>query len=450
MLRHGVESCSAWVARIRDSLTRGLARVTARVQARKGVSLEPQAAPALLHAQPLSGSPLESGVRSAFLRHITHHVRTPVTTILGYADRLDETGLSSADRAQAVQSIRKSAEHLLELVDDLIVMAMLETGQMTARPRDVQLRPALSACFERARYLGASSGLSMRVSVDESVPEWVRVDIDIVSRIVTNLLERSVLHTRAGAVTLSAGFEQTPPKLVIEVRDTGSGPSVRGPSQAAWGTDLGGRGLINDEPAGKQINDLLATLVHGTLTVTRSEDAGAPQTLARLCVPVEPVSLKTPRSEPMPVHLAPIGLTGRVLVAEDSVEIQRLVAFMLKGMGVTCEIVGDGRSAVDRALAATLTGAPFDAVLLDMQMPVLDGYGATTKLRAAGFHGPIIALTAYAGPEDREKCLCAGCDEYLTKPVDRFELSRCLSRYLISRPSQAQARADAPGSRAAA
>jgi len=141
-------------------------------------------------------------------------------------------------------------------------------------------------------------------------------------------------------------------------------------------------------------------------------------------------AVRAKAEHPSNVETAKTRLSGRVLLAEDGPDNQRLIAFLLRQRGATVEVAENGRIAVEKTLQARDAGRPFGCVLMDMQMPVLDGYGATRQLRQSGYRLPIIALTAHAMHGDRERCLEAGCDDYLAKPLDRAELFRQMARYL--------------------
>ena len=151
----------------------------------------------------------------------------------------------------------------------------------------------------------------------------------------------------------------------------------------------------------------------------------------------EPTQPRTTRLPESPQPSA--ALAGRILLAEDGPDNQRLISFMLRKAGAEVVVADDGQQALATALAARAGGQPFDVILMDMQMPVMDGYEATRQLRSAGYTGAIIALTAHALSGDREKCLAAGCDDYATKPIQRASLFATVARYLREEPTSVEA-----------
>jgi CheY-like chemotaxis protein len=276
-------------------------------------------------------------------------------------------------------------------------------------------------------------------------------------QILINLVGNAIKFTERGAVRLVVRATSGPqPLLSIDVIDTGIGltpehlerlfqPFTQADSSMA--RRFGGTGL------GLTISQRLAGLLGGRITVTSTFGEGS---VFRVEIPVGPLADEpwiwgapsraasfTPAENNQPVQtnhkqvaVAASGdkpLAGRrVLLAEDGPDNQWLISHVLGQAGATVEVVGDGQQALDVAQTAWRSGLPFDAVLMDMQMPVLDGYEATRRLRAAGYDLPIIALTAHAMAEDRRKCLDAGCDDYAAKPIQLPQLlailAACCSR----------------------
>jgi signal transduction histidine kinase/CheY-like chemotaxis protein len=383
--------------------------------------------------------------KTLFLQNMNHQVRTPLAALLGYADLLLDPGLGPEQRTLHVQSIRRAAARLETLVCDVLDMVAIQAGSVPVRPETALARRAVEIVASRFSAQAAAKGLTLRVEQITPLPDRLRVDHEHLAQALSRLVDNAVANTKEGGVLLTVGFVPDAPGrgwLNIEVTDTGPGiPPERADEVfvAFHHTDAAGPRPAPGAGLGLSIARGLARCMGGDVSLVHSCTDENHGSVFLLRVPVEPAEgavwlppgefePAAPRS-PATAH-APLTLRGRVLVAEDGPDNQRLIAHHLKALGLGCEIVEDGRQAVDRALSAAFRREPFDVILMDMQMPVLDGYAATSLLRQSGYAGPVLALTAHAGIADRERSLCAGCDDHLTKPVDRFALSRALAQYL--------------------
>ena len=405
--------------------------------------------------------------KSAFLANMSHEIRTPMTAILGFADMLAEPGLSEDEKRGVVSSIRRNSEHLLKIINDILDISKIEAGGMTVEV--LPCNPAMLvedlAAFMRPR--AAALGLDLHVEVRDDVPETIRTDPTRLRQILTNLIGNAIKFTQHGGVHVAveavpAGEPPAPRhdpepadappaarRVRFRVSDTGIGMAAdqvsrlfRPFTQGDVSTTrrFGGTGL------GLTISRRLARMLGGDITVRSTAGAGSTFTVeigveaaarAGVGAPDAPSTAAAPRAATPAAGVA--GAAGaaataatqpakqtaartspiRILLAEDGEDNQRLISFHLKRGGMVPTLAENGRVACELVEAATRSNQPFDAVLMDMQMPEVDGYEATRRLRQMGYAGPIVALTAHAMAGDRERCLAAGCDEYLTKPIDR-------------------------------
>jgi CheY-like chemotaxis protein len=270
------------------------------------------------------------------------------------------------------------------------------------------------------------------------VPEHVKTDPTRLRQILINLVGNALKFTVVGSVTVRVAYDSGPKWLRVTVVDTGTGMSpeevdvisrFEAFSQADSSTTrkFGGTGL------GLRISNQLAQMLEGRLSLSSRQGEG---TTFSLTLPAEPVQQPTavdpgPPPTPPPAVAAGALLGGaRVLVAEDALVNQKLLVHLLTKAGANVAAVANGQLAVDAVVAAAASGAPFAVVLMDMQMPELDGYAATRLLREQGHRLPIIALTAHAMAGDRQKCVDAGCSDYLTKPLDTKALLATCARWL--------------------
>ncbi|CAG1009745.1 two-component system, sensor histidine kinase [Phycisphaerales bacterium] len=381
--------------------------------------------------------------KSEFLANMSHEIRTPMTAIIGYADLLQDPALSAGERGEHVLTIRRNGEHLVNVINDILDISKIEAGRMTlaAAPCRVCQIVAEVAALMRVRALGKN--VTLEVEYVFPVPEVIRTDELRVRQILMNLVGNAVKFTEAGEVRVvvrSEGVEAPMPFVSIEVTDSGIGMTEEEVGRlfqpftqldSSQTRRFGGTGL------GLAISKRLAQALEGDISVVSDPGKGSTFSLRLPTGDLSGVRMirgareaiacaETENTEPLPA------LTGKVLLAEDGPDNQRLIAFHLRKAGACVEVVENGRDAVERARAAAKAGDPFGVVLMDMQMPIMDGYTATRELRRGGYAYPIIALTAHAMTGDREKCLKAGCDDYHSKPIAPGELIRLTHRLMAA------------------
>ena len=378
--------------------------------------------------------------KTEFLANMSHEIRTPMTAILGYVDLLADHGDSAPgapSREEAVETIRRNARHLLAIINDILDLSKIEAGQMKVdrqRVRTVDLvQDVMRLMDDRARQ----KGIALKLAFEGEVPDVVTTDPTRVRQVLINLLGNAVKFTEQGAVTLTVRRDPGERRTVeFEVADTGIGmspeqlaslyhPFVQADSSTT--RRFGGTGL------GLAISRRCVDMLGGAISVRSAPGAGTTFTVrldAGDLTGVQPASLRQAQvAEPGTGAPAGAGslrlpaavrqpLTGvRVLLAEDGIDNQRLIRFHLERAGARIDIVDNGAKALERIAEGSRLDR-YDVILMDMQMPVMDGYEAVRRLVAAGERTPVIALTAHGMVGDREKCLDAGCTEYLCKPVD--------------------------------
>ena len=377
--------------------------------------------------------------KSEFLANMSHEIRTPMCAILGFTEILLEEGnLEQAppSRRAALETIRRNGEHLLTIINDILDFSKIEAGKLEVQRTRCAPLPFVADVVSWMRVRAEAKGLALEVEYVEPLPAWMYTDPTRLRQVLLNLLDNAFKFTAAGTIRLVVRLADggpAGPQLEFTVSDSGAGIS---PEQAArlfqpfsqgdgsTTRRFGGSGL------GLSISKRLARLLGGDVRLVHSE-RGRGSTF-RATVATGPLGGATMTDLVLPAAgpAGPARLHGRVLLAEDSADNQRLLSFHLRRAGAEVTVVDNGRAAVDTALAARAEGRPFGVVLMDMLMPVLDGYEATRALRQRGYDGPIIALSAHALAGVREQCLEAGCDDYATKPVDRARLLELVAAHL--------------------
>ena len=379
-----------------------------------------------------------SRAKSEFLANMSHEIRTPMTAILGFADLLLDPAAPVADRADWAETIHRNGRHLLQLLSDILDISRIEAGRLELERIPVDPWSVVKDAIAVATTQAAPKGLTLEARTCGTLPSSVRTDPTRLRQILLNLLSNAIKFTSCGGVTVELEHEPAAGRMVFRVIDTGIGMDAEAVarvgrfspfSQADQSTTrrFGGTGL------GLSISHGLAEMLGGTLSIASRPGAGSVLTVAIADGLAQDAAASAAPTAGRPPMTTPPAATGgraalesrRILVAEDGPDNQRLIRFHLERAGAVVTMVGDGAAAV----AAVRDAAPADrpvVILLDMQMPELDGYEAAATIRAAGCQTPIIALTANAMTGDRERCLAAGCDEHLTKPFSGAELvARC-------------------------
>jgi two-component system, sensor histidine kinase len=399
--------------------------------------------------------------KSNFLANMSHEIRTPMTAILGYSDLLLQSEVGRAEREEFLHTIQRNGNHLLSIINDILDISKIEAGKMTVERLKCSPCALVSEVASLMRARAVAKSLSLTVEYCGPVPETIRTDPTRLRQILINLMGNAIKFTEHGGVRFVVRMMDPPgstnPHIGFEVIDTGVGmaPQQRvaifkpfsqaddSMTRRFGGTGLGlsiskrlaqmlGGDILADSTPGKG-SSFLAIVETGPLAGVRMLDAAGEALSSETeqhpaHEAVEPSLGNT--AEATQTKTSDIRLVGRVLLAEDGVDNQRLIAFLLRKRGASVTVAENGQIAVESVVQARDADQPFDCILMDMQMPVLDGYAATRQLRDAGCRAPIIALTAHAMQGDRERCLEAGCDDYLAKPVDRRELVEMVAHYL--------------------
>ena len=372
--------------------------------------------------------------KSRFVAAISHELRTPLTAILGYTELLSDPGYPETARADALAAILRNGRHQLQVVNDLLDVAKLAAGQLTVVVGPVDPIALVDEVAAWMRVRAADQGLELQVEYGGDLPRTIPSEALRLRQILVNLIGNAIKFTERGRIRVLVRQAAAAPRVEFVVADDGIGMT---PAQverlfadfSQVDEDLARRGAGTG--LGLALSQRLAVLLGGGIEVHSEPGRGsqfvlslpAPEPATR---PLAPAAL--PPTKPAVGMATPAAgddrLRGRrILLAEDGRDNQRLVTWLLERAGAEVVVVGDGRQAVAAALAS-----PFDLVLMDMQMPELDGYGATMELRAQASAVPIVALTANAMTDDRRRCLEAGCDDYLSKPIDRAVLIATCAR----------------------
>ena len=420
--------------------------------------------------------------KSQFLANMSHEIRTPMTSILGYSEILLRDYLTPTDtwtaekpsREECRQLLRDSrntariiqenAEFLLSILNDILDFSKIEAEKLGLEQQEVPTRHFLRELASLYEVQARNKGLNFAVKTSGPIPVTMKTDPIRLKQVLINLIGNALKFTTSGDIDVTVNWvrsEYSPKgtgrkeasdfslihgKLLFSIRDTGIGiPSDQLGAlfspfhQADPSTTrrFGGTGL------GLAISKRLTNLLGGNLVVNSQEGHGSTFTVI---LPQafdvnmqfenlpETIDSVTERHVPSPegFDISRKPLAGhRILVVEDGQDNQRLFSLILKKAGAEVFLADNGQNALESALASLKSGHPFSIILMDIQMPIMDGYTATRQLRNQGYDGPIVALTAHAMTEEHDKCLRVGCNDYATKPILRDELIKTVLKNAV-------------------
>lgn len=387
----------------------------------------------LLHEKEIMRARAENTAKSDFLATMSHEIRTPMNAVLGISQLLAVSRLNPEQRRH-IEMLQGAGKSLLAIINSVLDYSKISAGHMRLDHVDFRLRDLLDECFGMVTVTAMEKSLIMRAEIDENMPEWVRGDAGHLRQVLLNLLGNAVKFTGQGHVLLRAS--SMPGKtaqdfyLSVQVEDSGIGLNVAdserlfqafNQADSSVTRNYGGTGL------GLAISRQLVEMMDGRIGVRSTPGHGATFWFTVLLQKIDAphvIANSSARADQSPLA----GL--RVLVAEDNAVNQLVIAGLLNVLGINSVMCGNGRE----VLSLLEGGAVFDLVLMDCEMPVMDGYEAARRVRARekalGLPPlPIIALTAHALPEHRERCLAAGMSDHLPKPLSLPILEAVLRRW---------------------
>jgi signal transduction histidine kinase/CheY-like chemotaxis protein len=372
----------------------------------------------------------ENQTKSLFLANMSHEIRTPLGVILGLTEALKQPDLPKEEQQRFIETIERTGKDLRQIVNDILDLSKVEAGYLDIEKTRFSLPQFVDDLYASldAKTIKNENVLRFEPAMPMDDQADVFTDRGRLRQILTNILGNGLKFTHRGSVLMTYWLEEN--RVFFRITDSGIGMTADQSAQlfqafsqldSSTTRRFGGTGL------GLFLSKHLARLLGGTIVLERSEpDRGSSFLISvesDLTQSLETTAVKKRQS---PHEDKMKRMNGRkILIVDDSAENQVLMQFFLKKWKIDFDQAENGQIAVEKAM----TGG-FDLVLMDIQMPVMDGYQATQELRKQGFTQPIIALTAHAMKVDRERCLEAGCDEYLTKPIDLKHLQELLAEYL--------------------
>lgn len=372
--------------------------------------------------------------KSEFLANMSHEIRTPLTAVIGFAESLLDTSHSMEERVDSINRIIQAGKHLLRVINEILDLSKIEANRLAIESISVNLGEVFSDVCSLMRLQAVEKGLQFNIVYESPVPEIITTDPVRFKQVLINLCNNAIKFTREGGVSIKVSCRKLEEKLIIKVIDTGIGLNKEQLSRlfkpfsqadATTTRQYGGTGL------GLHLSKQLVEKLGGSLTVESVPDVGSCFTLIVATGDLSGINMLSECPELEHIEADNTGqagnlqLSGKILLAEDNKDNQRLVSILLKRLGLEHQLANNGEEAVEMA-----ANGDYELILMDVQMPVMDGLSATRNLREHGYTGPIVALTANAMNQEKQECFEAGCNDVCTKPIDFQAFATVLARYL--------------------
>ncbi|WP_141735030.1 PAS domain S-box protein [Oligoflexus tunisiensis] len=371
--------------------------------------------------------------KSQFLANMSHEIRTPLNAILGFSELITDEQLSSLQRQRYITSIQRNAQSLAHLIDDILDLSKVEAGRLIIQKDVTSLRELLDEVVSLFEERAREKDIRIEVQTAENLPERILIDSNRLRQILSNIVGNAIKFTDHGSVSLivrvlEPGSDKDV-KIEFVIRDTGVGISEEQQARifqpftqadASTSRRYGGTGL------GLVLSRHLAQLLGGGLYLLESRPGCGSVFSIQIVGEVPSGDTEVHALEPSrPPKTDRVRLNGlNILVAEDAPDNQLYLQCVLHNAGIELDIAENGNEVLRK-----IHEKAYDIILMDMQMPFMDGYETTSELRSLGWRMPIIALTAHAMKEDRERCLKIGCNEYLSKPIKPSQLLATIAQF---------------------
>lgn len=366
-------------------------------------------------------------LKSSFLANMSHEIRTPLGALIGFTELLDDETLSPESKNAYIQTIKRNGQVLLDLINDILDLSKVEAGHLKVEREPICLVSISRDVISSLKVVSERKGLNLKLKVSEDIPRQILSDAKRFRQILMNIVGNAVKFTEKGEIEISLTADKissVSSRITVRVRDTGIGiektyadklfsPFIQ--ADDSMTRKFGGTGL------GLALSRKLAQMLGGdvvlesseagkgsvfTITIVGSRLEGLPEAANKIEKAAESTTAKATTLKDV-----------RVLIVEDSADNQALMEILLKRKGAEIEFANNGIEGYQKAMSSD-----YDVVLMDIQMPVQDGYITVQKLREQKYQRPIIALTAHAMADEKEKCLKIGCNDYLSKPINQKQL----------------------------